>query len=250
MVDINSLQGPLYGVTLIVALFAAFFGIRVVDKMAAKKTAVQGKGRIIFSFLAFGYALFALGELAFYLLFDVFSQFTEADMPDFYWISGTIFMFMGFLIFTISMFKNHGDAKKAGFLFILGIIILGGIIFFVNTIHSTTGNVTESVFLNYYYPIMSALILILSVSALIFMDKVGEYKNIFLYLMVANLGSLIGDILYVIYTNMDNYGLIGIVSDLSYIIAYGLVAIAFMKLVSMIKRIPNQQEQTMHKIKR
>ncbi|MBI2666482.1 hypothetical protein HYX13_02625, partial [Candidatus Woesearchaeota archaeon] len=85
-----------------------------------------------------------------------------------------------------------------------------------------------SAFLNFYYPIISALIVLASLNVYLFFEKVhNSMASSLLLFMIANGAIFVGDLLFAYYTSQEIYGLIGVASDIFYISAYAFLAVAF-----------------------
>jgi len=163
-------------------------------------------------------------------------------MPDFYWVVGSIFLLISFITLTVHLHKNHGNGQKIISFLILAAVVLGGVIFFINAIGLTES--TESsghIFLGYFYPIVSSLILIFSSSILFFNEKIEMFNSTLSYLFLANIGFLVADLLYTFTTVKDVYGTAGVLSDAFYILAYLLCSISFLALLIKSKNYQNNK---------
>ena len=235
----ESLQQPLYLVTVLFAVLTAFLGIIIVDALYKNRSheRLDGVLVLVFSLLAFGYGCFALGEVTWYLIFDLFNQNPALSMPDFYWVVGSIFLFIAFTIFSVHMHNRHGDTNKTVILLIFSIVLLGSIGIFLSQLNITeAGNTAGKIFLGYFYPIVSSLILIASVSVYLFYEKISALRNNLLLLLLANFAFLAGDLLYTYSSIKGSYDLIGVLSDLLYIVAYLLCVISFFSLLLKLKQ--------------
>ena len=221
----------MYLVTVIVAALTALLGIIVVNHLlrAKSKKIFDDKVVFVFSLLSFGYICFALAELTWYLLFRVFEQIPAVSMPDFYWVAGSVALFVAFSTFSIHIHRNHGNAKTSLLLLAVGVLILGAVLYYVTGID--VGNTEGSIFLSYYYPLASALILIASASVYLFEDKIDAFRGDLLLFLVANIGFLLGDLMYINYSVSGVFGAMGVASELLYIVAYFLCGYSFLWLL-------------------
>lgn len=230
----ESLQTPLFILILIFSGIAALLGAYLVHLLFRKNSREKFNGtiRFIFTTLTAGYIFFALAELSWYLIFDVFNQLPSVSMPDFYWVVGDIFLLLGFTTFSIYMHKQHGNWGKSTFLIILTLAIFSGVLFYLSIMSpGSTNNDSAMVFLSYFYPLVSSLILISSTNIYLFFDKIDKFKTSLLLFMVANASFLSADLLYVYYVVKGGYGLPGIISDSLYILAYLLCCGSFLSLI-------------------
>lgn len=232
------LQGPLYLLMLIFSGLTAILGFTLVHHLSKKesKGLFSGSIRFIFTALAIGYSFFALAELSWYLIFDVFKQLPSVSMPDFYWVVGDFFLLLGFITFSAYMHKQHGSWSKSTFLIVLALILFSGVIFFLYSMDlSTIGEDSAKMFLGYFYPLISSAILIASANVYLFFDQIDQFKASFLLFLTANIAFLSGDLLYVYYLVKGGYGLVGIISDSLYVVAYLLCSWSFLMLVLKIR---------------
>ena len=227
----STLQDSLYLVTLIIAGLTAILGFIVVNHLlkAKSKKIFDNKVVVVFSLLSIGYICFALGELAWYLLFEVFGEAPVVSMPDFYWVLGSGALLLAFTLFSVHIHQNHGDAKTGMLLLVVGAVLLGAVIYYINGVD--VGSTEGSVFLGYYYPIASVLILIASISVYIFEDKINAFRGNLLLFLVANIAFLLGDLLYINYSVAGTFGVIGVVSEVLYMVAYFLCGYSFLWLL-------------------
>src|SRR3989344_3944171 len=216
------LLDALYLVTLLFAFLTVVFGILAVNKLFGNKIKELFSDHkfFIFFFLLIGYALFAMGELTWYLTLQVFEEVPTAGMPDFYWITGALFMLVSFAALSISLHKRYGETRKFVPLLIVASLLIIGVVSYAS--------VTESSLLGYFYPLSTSLILIFSANLLLYYQKLDSFEIHLLYLFFANIGFLGGDLLFSYWGDSSTLGLL---SNLFYILAYGLSALAFLTLL-------------------
>ncbi len=224
-----NLQGALNLVTLIFALLTVIFGILLVNILFKNKLKELFSDRkfFIFFFLIFGYALFALGELTWYLIFKVFEETPAAGMPDFYWVTGAFFMLISLIALGSELYKSYGQTQKLLPLIISGSILIILVVFYVSIASPEDAKGSEF-FLGYFYPIMTSLILISSTNLLLFYKHLESLEANLVYLFFANIGFLGGDLLYA-YWGIS--GFLGSLANFFYVLAYGLSAFAFFTLL-------------------
>ncbi len=228
---LETLQNELALVITICAILSSFSGIILVNTLFKDKIKelFTDQNFFVFAILIFGYSLFALGEVSMYLFLRLFKEPTTASMPDFYWVTGAMFILIAFVTLTIILFKEHGSGNKLVFLAVSGAIIVG------LTVMIKGGLSVEGGFLAYYYPIMSALILTFSLPVLLFREKLQKFFGRPLALLVfANFAILVADILFTYRTELGTYGLLGGIADLFYVAGYGLSAITFLTIIKQV----------------
>ena len=223
------LQGALNLVTLIFALLTVIFGILLINILFKNKLKELFSDRkfFIFFFLIFGYALFALGELTWYLIFKVFEETPAAGMPDFYWVTGAFFMLISLVALSGELYKSYGQTQKLLPLAVLGSILLLLVIVYVSIAGPKDAEGSE-IFLGYFYPVMTSLILISSTNLLLFYKHLESFEANLVFLFFANIGFLGGDLLYA-YWGISGFW--GALANFFYVLAYGLSAFAFFTLL-------------------
>ncbi|MEK6969246.1 MAG: hypothetical protein AABW48_02355 [Nanoarchaeota archaeon] len=230
----ENLQWGLYLITLILAGTTALLGLFVLNKLFQNKLKdlFSNVSFFVFFLLIFGYSCFALGEVTWFLIFDVFKQMPSASMPDVYWVVGSVFQLLAYVSFSAYMFKHHGQLRHAVALLIFGGVVLAGVLGFIFGLNLVGAERTVgSAFLGYFYPLMTGLILIASLSVYLFIEKIGMFQTNFLFLFLANFAFLAGDLLYTYVTATGGYGVLGATSELLYIAAYLLCSLSFFILL-------------------
>lgn len=216
------IRGTLYLATLFFAFLTVVFGflsINVLFKNKLKELFSDSKF-FIFFFLLMGYVLFAMGELTWYLTLQIFDETPKAGMPDFYWVTGALFMLVSFAALSGSLHKEYGETRKFVPLLIAGSLLLIGVLLYAS--------VADGSFLGYLYPLVTSLILIFSANLLLYRQQLDSFEIHLLYLFFANVGFLGGDLLFS-YWGASN--VLGALSNIFYIFAYGLSAFAFLTLM-------------------
>ena len=216
------LLGTLYLATLLFAFLTVVFGILSVNILFKNKLKELFSDHkfFIFFFLLLGYALFAMGELTWYLTLQVFEETPTAGMPDFYWITGALFMLVSFVALSGSLHKEYGETRKFVPLLIVGSLLVIGVLLYASIVDGT--------FLGYLYPLLTSLILIFSANLLLYYRNLDSFEIHLLYLFFANIGFLGGDLLF---SSWGASNVLGALSNIFYIFAYGLSAFAFLTLL-------------------
>ena len=228
---LENFQEPLYIITLLLAAVTAIIGYRTVhllwkhkDKLQLNKTTLA-----VFTFLAVGYILFGLGELSWYLIYGFVQKLPLASVPDMYWVLGTVALLIGFVLFSLSMYKEHGNIGHGLLLMSIAGAVAAGLLYFVLSKGIIKpGESGFAAFLSFYYPIISSLILLASLNVYLFFEKVhSSMAPSLLLFMLANGTTFFADLLFIYYSSQGEYGLVGITSDLLYVCAYAFLVIAF-----------------------
>lgn len=223
------LQAVLDFIIVLFAFLSAVFGMIVVNALFKNKLKMlfSDEKFFIFFFLTAGYVLFALGELTWYLIYLVFETTPSAGMSDFYWVTGAFFMLISFIALSSMLYRSYGQTHKLLPLGVFGSLLLIFVFFYVFITGSGDAE-GGSVFLKYFYPLMTSLILISSANLFLFYRYLGSTEANLVPLFFANIGFLGGDLLYAYW---GASGLFGILAQTSYILAYGLSAFAFFTLL-------------------
>ncbi|HLD40520.1 MAG TPA: hypothetical protein VJB13_05280 [Candidatus Nanoarchaeia archaeon] len=216
------LLDALYLVTLLFAFLTVVFGILAVNKLFGNKLKELFSDHkfFIFFFLLIGYALFAMGELTWYLTARVFEKNPSAGMPDFYWITGALFMLVSFAALSSSLHKEYGKTQNFFSWAAISSLLVGGVLLYAA--------LADGTFLGYLYPLLTSLILILSANLLLYYKHLDSFEIHLLYLFFANIGFLGGDLLF---SSWGASSILGALSNIFYIFAYGLSAFAFLTLL-------------------
>lgn len=226
----ETLQEPMYLILAIMALITAVSGLLLLNGLFKKKIEdlFNDAHFFTFFFLTWGYILFALGELCWYLIFKVFNETSSTGMSDFYWVAGSILMILSFAVLSVGFYKRYSQTHKFASLITIGIIFLAGIFIYLYSTISPSGSAGET-FLTYYYPLSSGLILLLSTSIILYYKNLNHFGKKLILLFFASICFFIGDLLYV--SLGDAYSLMGVVSDGIYLLAYLLSTIALLSLM-------------------
>ena len=175
--------------------------------------------------------LSALGELLWFLIFTVFEEVAPAGMPDVYSVAASLCILLSFVLLTFTMFKTYGESKKILPLLVAGAVLIGIVIMF----NSAQGIFQEAktgghLFLAFFYPVTTSLIVTFSTPVLFFWRKMAVFGQSLLLLFIANAAFLLADVLY-IYTTVQGFGIADILASIFYILAYGLSSLAFIVLL-------------------
>ena len=184
----------------------------------------------IYFFLVAGYALFALGELTWYLIFKVFGKVAPASMPDVYWTLGSVILVISFFGFAVSLYRQHREFNNLVIMLIGGAVLLGAVIFYLSGIDLVALAANRGhVFIGFLYPLASSLMVVFSLTIPLYYHQIEHFRNSLLFLFFANIGTLAGDLLYISST-VEAGGIPSTFYNLAYSIAYFLAAIGFVSM--------------------
>ncbi len=217
------LQGFFNITTVLFALSTAVCGILVLNSLFKDKlqNLFDDKTFFIFFLLVAGYILFALGELTWYLTFKLFSEVPPASMPDFYWVSGSLILIFAFGTLSTLYHHQNKDINKIGFTLGLAVVLVGGVVLYLTTIDLTQlAQSRGHVFIGFFYPIASSLLVVFSATILFYLQHIHHFRTSLKLFFLANVGILIGDLLYVSNTVAVKGGFLEILLGLVYTLAY------------------------------
>ncbi len=183
----------------------------------------------IFFFLTAGYAFYAFGEVLLSLVRIVFKTDPLLGMSDFYWVLGSVFQIIAFAGLAYSLHAFHRDRSKAMLMVVIGIALLAAVLFSVAGFGRETAG--AGLFLVFYYPLSTALIVALSLSIPFFYHGLELLGMPLLLLFTANVIYLAADMSY------SGAG-ITILSESLYTAAYSLSAVSF---IALWKRVHGKQ---------
>ncbi len=223
MMDAQSIQ---YIITAVVALAAFLCGARALHKLfqgdAISDTFTDAHHEV-YMLIIFGFSLVALGEIAWVLIFQQSgNDVMYAAMPDFYWVVGYSIVFLGIWYAAYRVTQDRKGAKYGPAVLILP-WIAGAVMFFMLPLLGIGVGDDQVAFFLRLYPTLSFMSLL--VSAVVYYFAEDEYYVLLRPLLFIMVAMLIGDILFAI--KGEEYDIISVVADLSYIISYSMVAYMF-----------------------
>lgn len=210
------------------AILAALAGIVVLESFFHDKLKelFSDTNYFIFFFLTTGYLLYSIGEISFYLSNVLFGSVSITGIYDVYWSGGAVLILISFLALTIKLFKHYYDYTKLIALLVIGVVLLSVVIYLLWGI--TLGGAGN--FFSYFYPIISALIVIFAFNVVLFFSQLKDFHPALLLFFLASCGILLGDILFTYIITQGIYGFSGLLSDVFYLFGYTLSFIAFVTL--------------------
>ncbi len=229
---IESLRDVLTQLVVLFAGVAAITGIVVLQKLFHNdlKELFDDENYFIFFFLVLGYSLYGLGEVSFYLMEVTLQSYQSIGISDIYWAAGgllILFAYVSLLLYVLRLNKSPAKQIK---LFMLSAVIVAVVAFFVFGVVAPMSQ--DLSFFNYFYPIISSLIVSAALSVLIFPKEVGDFATPLLIFFFASVAILVGDVLFTYTTAQGGYltSSLGSLDDMFYLCGYGLSAVGFLTM--------------------
>jgi len=236
---LESTQMITYSLIDISAVIAAILAM-VVVWLIYKKEEWKGIKKtvfITFLLLAIGLVSYTVAEIMWSIISWTGGS-PALSITEYFWIIGSVLLFSGFMYFAVFMCKVKGETKKC----VLRLVTMGAVAIAVPSylvgnfiIGFQQGESAFEIFLDYFYPISSALILIASLSVYSFFKKAEELGKPLLYLAISAFFLFLGDMFYTYYSWNDIYGITGLLSDSFYAVQYILAAIGFYLLFKLLR---------------
>ncbi|MBU0461964.1 MAG: hypothetical protein KJ574_05240 [Nanoarchaeota archaeon] len=184
--------------------------------------------RPLFIMLATGTMLYVIAEILSTVFNFVLKITTTPSVADIFHIGGALALVSGFLYFWISTKAWSKFTLKDWGLLLLGIALSAGYmvyLFFGIVIPEGMYYSFMLNFLNFFYPITSALAFILSYVLHIHYRE-GLIRRAYLYLADGIFFIFMGDMFFSYVSWMGTYGISGVLSDTFHMIGYMLLAIS------------------------
>ena len=218
-------------IIVILASLAAVMGIYVLNVLFKDrlKELFDDKNYFIIFFLITGYILYALGEVAFYVTEKYSQQIQPMGIADVYWAFGAILILISFSALAyISIKSNENKFRFIHLIMFVGLLLVLVSYFLFSFTLKGEGN-----FFNYFYPLIGTLIVGMSLSAVIALEKSHHFSRSILIFSLASAGILLGDIIftYELVAGTNFSVMLGLVEDLFYCLGYGLAAVAFLNML-------------------
>ncbi len=223
----ESLRPFLYSLTALSALIAAFFSVKLFLRVRQEKQNPLGQAFILFTI---GVTLSALAELIWDISFSIFKFDPETLLaPDLLWVAGEFLVFIGLFYFLMTLLQRE-DKLPQGVLFLLVLgSIFSSLIYFIvhSTIDPTQSSSPFSVFLTYYYPLISVLMLVETFLLYPYFRSYHHIQLSFFLFGLSILSLFLGDMFYLYSTLRESFGISGILSEVLYVADYSLKTAAF-----------------------
>ena len=238
---LESVQGILYLFTSFSAMMAVFFAFKVLISLFKKKSKNPGKKAItlIFSLFAIGVFFIASAEIIWSILFISTGITPAVGLTDILWVIGYIFLIAGFFYFMVYIcLLNKQCFGDLLFTLIVTAIVTYFISFLLQqyVISFQNGESIFEIFLAYFYPLSSVIMLIFSFSVYNQFKRIDELGIPLIYLAFAILVQFVADLIFV-YSSLNGiYGALGILSDILYIMEYLIIAFAFYLLYAQLNK--------------
>ncbi len=142
----------------------------------------------IFFFLVFGYVLYSLGEVSYFLGNTMFVGRTAAGIEDLYWTIGMIVIFISFLGLIILQVKKSQQSYKILYLLLTGAVLL--------LISYLIVDSSEFNFFNHFYLIMSCVLVSVSLVSVFYSKTLGSVARPLKFFLAASVIFLISQIMF------------------------------------------------------
>ncbi|MFH2027581.1 MAG: hypothetical protein ABIJ08_00445, partial [Nanoarchaeota archaeon] len=157
-----------YVVIDIAAVLTTIFAILFIMKMRGKEQKdIKQHMMRIFYLLGIAYILYTIAEISWSVIEELMGQNPQLGFPEYFWIMGALFFMAGFAYFTVYTYKRYQASKKSIITLILVTLVSAAIVAYLVgnfIVGFQEGESVFEIFLDYYYPVTSAIILILSIS--------------------------------------------------------------------------------------
>jgi len=220
----------------IFAILTFIFASLLLYKIIGHKEGILHKKTlvIIFSFLAVGFLFDTAAELAWDFTQYILKESPELGIADVLWIIGHLLVLAGFAYFAAYVRKQYGKLKKGLILIVTAGAIPALAIYYL--IHNFAlgqqiGKSAFEIFIDYFYPIVSALILVSTLSVYLFFRELKEIGTPMLLFAARAVFVFAADMTYTYYSSKGVYGILGVLSDGFFGIGYVLSALAFYLLI-------------------
>ena len=210
------------------ATLAALAGVVMLERIFHDKLKelFNDKTYFLFFFMVTGYLLYSLGEVALYMTEVVMKKQSFPGIPDVYWVGGGIFILVSFIALAFQLMKEHYTHGKFSSMILFAVLLVAVVITLLFTI--TLG--PKAHFLNYFYPIVSSLIVAFGLSVVFFSSKLDHFGSALSLFFLASCCILLADIFYTSVVASGGYGLSGIIADVAYLAGYFLSFLAFVSM--------------------
>ena len=194
---------------------------------------------VTFLLLCISYALFSSAEILWSIIELVLLESPELGLPDVLWVIGYFIELVAFVYLSAHFYQHYGKRKQGILLMgLISIAVAALVGFWINTtiIGFQEGESTFEIFLDYYYPIISALVFIFAANTYLFFKELKAFGFPMLLLALAAGSDFVAENIYA-YCSWNNiYGFLGVISDSFYIIAYLLVSAGFYFMIKLISK--------------
>lgn len=231
----EELQTFIYPIMDIAAITATIFAVILFINMirSNEQGTFKKSMKIIFGLLAIGLVLTASAEL----IWDGMQFFMgiepELGLPDILWTLSYIFTLAGYSLFARMMINDNPNEKNKIFA-ILGVgllaLFIAGYLIKTLILGNQEGESMFEMFLDIYYPIISAMVVMAAFTVFLFFKKIPQLGFPLMLLGVSKTCDFIGNIAYTYYSWNEIYGLIGVIADVFFTLDYVLGAVAFYML--------------------
>ena len=204
----------------ILAVITVFYTYKVLSKIDYNTLNVLKKAaHRVFFFLAIGMLLFASAEIIFGML-SLLGYMTDVSIADIFWTVGYFFLVAGYGLFAYTMHKLHGYKTKSKVVLGLVTVVSAAVVYYLILNYIVPAESFAETFISYFYPIASTVVFILAITVFFFLKHLDKMGKALFYLASFSVFDFIGNVLYTYVIGQNIYGLIGILSDSSFVLSY------------------------------
>lgn len=210
------------------AILSTVFSCFVLSKIYKKKGSNGVKKNLIFIFGLFSVGLIfsTLGELSWDFAEFILNVQIYYGFPDFFWMIGLFFIFLGFLGFYL---KNSDNKSKSGLVIFSTVVVL--FILSILLINYPKDYNLFELFLYFYYPIITSLTIVFTFPVYLSFRKEKVFGKSLLLFAFAHLSNFIAESIYTFYGWIETYGYINLTYDFFYFMFYFLSSLSLYILI-------------------
>ncbi len=178
----------------------------------------------IFFFLVWGYLLYAIGEVSYYLTRAVFADTSLIGIQDVYWSGGAFFTVISFVALAIMLQRQYKQVHKLFTQLLVGGAVIVAVVFFIVTV------IKPATIFGYIYPLASSLIVAFAFAAILFSRELSNFGFSLQFFFIASACILVGDLFFAVSVSQTSYGAVALIGDVAYLVGYAFSAVAFVVL--------------------
>src|SRR3989344_8431274 len=142
----------------------------------------------IFFFLVFGYVLYSLGEVSYFLGNTIFAGRTAAGIEDLYWTAGMVIIFISFFGLLLLQAKKSQQSYK-----IIYMLSIGAVLALISYLIVDSSQFN---FFNHFYLIMSCVLVSVSSVSVFYSKSLGAVARPLKLFLIASVIFLISQIMF------------------------------------------------------
>ncbi len=223
-------QSFIYPVIEIFAFLAAVFAIKTLISIRKQKKDEDIKKilSVVFTLLALSFISAFLAEASWDFMDKVMKKDPTGSIIEIFWVIAYLLAISGFLYFGCSMAKANKKLGKGIAAVGTSAVFVSVLLYYIIASFIMPADIEWSffTFLNFFYPIGSAVRLISSSFVYVYLKSL----KVALPILLISLGifcAFVGDMLYSYESWRNSYGVLGVIYDSLYAVEYMLAFLAF-----------------------